>query len=213
MATGQNNNVIHNPPKLNSDIAYSDWKKEIDFWQIATNVRAEKQGAAIFLSLTGKSREAVLELSREEISGEQGVAHVLAKLDRLWLEDEKKQALNVYETFEQFRRPAEMGVTEYLNAFERLNNKLKVHRMELPEGVLAYRVLKSANLTREQEQLAKATVGDITYKSMCGKLKMIFGDNQRTPIQKQSAIEVKQEPLYCDVAEETYYNAGYNAAQ
>ena len=66
-------------------------------------------------------------------------------------------------------------MTDYLNAFERLNNKLKVHRMELPEGVLAYRVLRSANLTGEQEQLARATVSDITYKAMCEKLKAILG--------------------------------------
>ena len=38
-------NVIINPPQLNDEIAYSDWKKEIDFWQIATSIKEDKQGA------------------------------------------------------------------------------------------------------------------------------------------------------------------------
>ena len=205
-------NVIINPPQLNDDIAYSDWKKEIDFWQIATSIKEEKQGAAIFLSLTGKSREAVLELTKEEISGNEGVKKVIEKLDGLWKEDDKKQAFNAYEKFEQFRRPEHMGVTDYLNAFERLNNKLKMHQMNLPEGVLAYRVLKSANLTSEQEQLAKATVTDITYKAMCEKLKAIFGDNVRQKMEKP-AVEIKQEQFYSDVPEETYYNTGSGYGQ
>ena len=99
-----------------------------------------------------------------------------------------------------------MGVTEYLNAFDRLNNKLKAHDMKLPEGVLAYRVLKSANLTEEQEQLAKATVDAITYKAMCDKLRSIFGDSKnKTTTQSKPAIELNQDPFYCNNEEEEVY--------
>ena len=114
-------------------------------------MKEEKQEAVIFLSLTGKSREAVLELTKAEIGNADDVKNVIEKLDSLWKEDDKEQAFTAYESFEQFRRTENMGVTEYLNAFDRLNNKLKVHNMQLPEGVLAYRVMKSANLTTEQE--------------------------------------------------------------
>ena len=156
-----------------------------------------------------------MELTKEEISGADCVTKVIGKLDELWKEDDKKQAINAYESFEQFRRPTEMGITEFLNAFERLINKLKKHNMTLPEGVLAYRVLKSANLTTEQEQLARATVTDITYKAMCDKLKSIFGDNTRSnkhPSSDKSAIDLKQEQFYCDAnSEEVYYNNAPNS--
>ena len=36
--------------------------------------------------------------------------------------------------------------------------------MTLPSGVLAYRVLKSANLTPEKQQLATATITELTYE-------------------------------------------------
>lgn len=143
-------NHFNAPPQLTIEISYTDWKKEIDFWRIAANIKDEKQGAAIFLSLKGKSCEAVLEITKEEIFGADRVTKVISKLDELWKEDDKKQAFNAYESFKQFQRPAEMGITEFLNTFERLNNKLKKHAMTLPEGVLAYRVLKRANLTKEQ---------------------------------------------------------------
>ena len=100
MATSNSNKSYNNPPHFNNDISYTDWKKEIEIWQIATSIKEEKQGAAIFLSLTGKSREAVLELTTDEIKGNDGVKKVIQKLDELWKEDDKKQAFNAYESFE-----------------------------------------------------------------------------------------------------------------
>ena len=38
--------------------------------------------------------------------------------------------------------------------------------MEILEGVLAYRLLNSANLTNEQKQLVKSTVSKIEYQIM-----------------------------------------------
>ena len=46
--------------------------------------------------------------------------------------------------------------------------------MELPTGVLAYRVLKNANITHEKQQLVRATLTSLTYESMKKKLKAIY---------------------------------------
>ena len=199
------------PPELNDDKSFTDWKKEVEFWQIATDVKPEKQGAMIFLSLRGKSREAVRELSKDEISTATGVDEVIKKLDTLWKEDANLEAFNAYERFEKFKRPSNMSVNEYIVAFERLNNKLIATKTELPEGVLAYRLLKSAGLTEEQEQLSKATVQEFTYKAMCSKLKSIFGDSnhkQRECSETNEAIrqipDVKNEQAM--YLEETFYN-------
>jgi len=190
------------PPKLSDDKSFSDWKKEIEFWQIATDVKPEKQGAMIFLSLEGKSREAVRELSKEELGAATGVDAVIKKLDSLWKEDENLIAFNAYEKFEKFERPSDMDITEYIVSFERLNNKLVATNTNLPEGVLAYRVLKSAGLTDEQEQLAKATVGEFTYKAMCNKLKSIFGDSQKSKtFDKSETGAIKFLP---DIKQETF---------
>ena len=46
--------------------------------------------------------------------------------------------------------------------------------MEILDGVLAYRLLNSANLTNEQKQLIKATVNKRDYQIMKDQLKKVF---------------------------------------
>ena len=139
------------PPTLSDEKSFADWKKEIGFWKIATDIRPPRQAATIFLSLEGKSREAILELPEAVIGAEDGSGFqaLLDKLDTLWKEDENLEAFNAYERFEQYKRPTGMEVKEFIVAFERLNNRLMATGTVLPEGVLAYRLLKSAALTRE----------------------------------------------------------------
>ena len=83
-----------------------------------------------------------------------------------------------------------MNMKEFFNKFEPLYNKLKVYQMELPDGDLSYRVLKSANLSEENEKLARA-ITTLTYKSMTEQLKKIFGDMSNS-LSKQ--INLKVEP-------------------
>ena len=44
--------------------------------------------------------------------------------------------------FENFARPDDMNIVGYINEFKRLNNHIKHLDMELPTGVLAYKVFK-----------------------------------------------------------------------
>ena len=84
-----------------------------------------------------------------------------------------------------------MNMKEPLNNFECLYNKLKVYQMELLNGVLAYHVLKSANLSEENEKFARATITALTYKSMTEQLKKIIGDMSKS-LSKQVNLEVEQ---------------------
>ena len=197
------------PPLLQEDKNYNDWKKEVSIWQIATDVKSEKQAAAIFMILEGKSRQAVLEMDIARLNCNDGVKNLMEKLDELWKEDVNQAAFAAYETFESFKRSKDMNVTEFINAFDRLDNRLKSYDMNLPEGVLAYRLLKSANLSTEQEQLAKATVTSITYKDMCGKLKSIFGTTKGTSGLKSEPDVgiVKTEPTYYNEQEDAFYGS------
>ena len=44
-----------------------------------------------------------------------------------------------HDTSETFHRPRDISI-DYINEFERLYNQIKRNDMELPTGVLAYRV-------------------------------------------------------------------------
>ena len=52
--------------------------------------------------------------------------------------------------------------------------KLKDFNILLPEPVLAFSALKSANLTPNNEKLVKATVGELTLSSMSEQLRKIM---------------------------------------
>ena len=66
--------------------------------------------------------------------------------------------------------------------------------MELPTGVLAYRLLKSMDIS-ENKELARATMASFTYDDMKKQLKAIY-DNLSTNEIKGSTTEIKVEPTY-----------------
>ena len=67
--------------------------------------------------------------------------------------------------------------------------------MELPTGVLAYRLLKSLDISEDKRQLAGATMSSFTYDAIKNQLKAIY-DNLSTNEIKGSTTEIKVEPIY-----------------
>ena len=128
----------------------------------------------VFLSLEGKAREAVLELDSAVLNSEDGMKNLYEKLDTLFLEDINQSAFQAYKTFESYWRPPGTSLEDFPIDFGRHVAKLKDSNILLPEPVFAFRALKSANLTSDNEKLAKATVGELTLSFMSGQLRKIM---------------------------------------
>lgn len=168
------------PPSLEKSSSYESWLKEIDIWQAFTDIDIKKQGPAVFLTLEGKARETVLELNVKEINCEDGVKNIINCLNKLYLKDRTQTAFETYEKFEKYRRPTEMSISDFINEFERLLNKTKQYGSNMSSDILAYRLLKAANLSEYHEQLTRATIQELNYDVMKSQLKKIFGDNPGT---------------------------------
>ena len=198
------------PPSLSKCASYETWKKELKIWQRFTSLAKEKQGPAIFLTLEGRARESVLEIELDTLSGIAGVDEITKHLDKIYLKDRKLAAYEAYENFEKFKRSANMSIRDFINEFERLHCKVKEHKSEMSSDILAYRLLKSANLSTANEQLAKATVAELDYETMKTQLLKIFGDAGGDA---SASSSVKNEVLYesADEANETFYENRYNA--
>ena len=194
--------------------------------QCFTDLSKNRQAPAIFLTLEGKAREVVLELEVEKLSWDDGVKNIIEKLGKLYLKDKTQSAYQAYDNFEKFRRPLSMSVSDYIIEFERLLNKTKEYESDMSSDILAYRLLKSANLNEQQEQLAKATISTLTYESMKTQLKKIFGDDLEVSMGNNSSdVHVNIEPIletshideeideydYEDAQDEIYY--GYHRPQ
>ena len=170
------------PPSLSKSSCYDDWLKEIGIWQAFTDLAAEKHGPAVFLTLEGKACEAVLNMDIEKIKGKYGVENIVTELNKFYLKDKLEMAYETYDAFERFWRPADMSIKDYINESERLLSKTEKFGTTMSPDILAYRLLKSANLEESQEQLIRATLKNLSYSEMQLQLKKIFGD-EITPTQ------------------------------
>ena len=64
--------------------------------------------------------------------------------------------------------------------------------MELPTGVLAYKVLKNANILNEKQQLIRATLTSLTYENMKKQLKAINDSS----INSAASSNIKEEQVF-----------------
>ena len=197
------------PPSLLKCGSYETWLKEIKIWQRFTNLDPKKQGPAIFLTLEGTAREAVLEIDVDDISSDAGVDTIVTHLDKIFLKDKKLAAYEAYEKFENFKRTPNMSIRDFINEFERLYSKVKEFKSEMSSDILAYRLLKSANLSIANEQLAKATVVELEYEKMKAQHRKIFGDSGSAGESPEGNI--KLEPVFevTDEVHDTFFESNF----
>ena len=72
----------------------------------------------------------------------------------------KYQAFNLFLTF---KRPSTMSIQVFLNEFNKHLFKTKTYGTTMLDYILAYQLLKSANLSTHHEELIKATIPDLQY--------------------------------------------------
>ena len=104
---------------------------------------------------------------------------------------------NAYEKFETFQRASDMNISEYINKFEQLNQKLISFKITLPSAVLAYQLLKNANLPKTTRDLTRATVSSLTYEAMKKQIKAIYDQCTETgKVDENDSIDVANEVMY-----------------
>ena len=168
------------PPALENVDELDNWLREVEIWQCVTDLDKKKQGPAIYLSLSEKIRQSCSDVAVSDLSDERGVEVLTAKLKKMYAIDSNTLAFMAYDKFETFQRPRDMNMIDYINEFDKRYNKIRTYKMDLPTAVLAYRLLKSANISMEKQQLVRATLRDLTFDTMKKQLKAIHescGDN------------------------------------
>ena len=179
------------PPVLQDDTCYQSWTRDLKIWKMFTDLPAAKQGPAVYLSLTGKAKDAVADVPVEDIGKDDGVNQLVAKLDEVYLKDKNTLAYLAFKAFYNFRRTAGMSIPTFVVDFEKYYNEMKRYEMKLPDGVLGFMLLTAANIPEEGERLARATVLDVGYDAMKAKLLNIFSE-ANTP--GEATPEIKVEP-------------------
>ena len=72
-----------------------------------------------------------------------------------------------------------MFIQAFLNEFEKMCHKTKSYGTVQLGNILAYRLLKSGNLSNHHEELITATIPELQYDLMRDVLKEMFRDASR----------------------------------
>ena len=171
-----------NPPKFETTSTYETWKNEVEIWQLVTELDKKKQALALTLSLSGKAREAALNIKAEDLNKDDGMSTLITKLDTVFLKEKKDSAYEAYKDFDSYRRIDDMNINEYVTEFDQKYQKSVKYEMMLPDAVLAFKVLENAGLTVQERQLALTACSELKYDNMKSALKRIFGDSQPSGI-------------------------------
>ena len=114
----------------------------------------DKQGPAVYLSLDEKIRKTCSDIKVKDLNSEIGVDILVNKWKPLFAKDINQAVYLAYDKFGTFKRPIDMSMVDFIHEFERLNNNIKKYEMELPAGVLTYRLLISEEISEDKQQLS-----------------------------------------------------------
>lgn len=152
------------PPTFEEGEPYKSWKNEVNIWTRVTDLEEKKQALAVALALSGRARDMAMEIPVDNLNKDTGIATLLAKLDNLFLKEEKDRLYKAYSDFDHIIKEVYMSMADYIIDFEQHYSRMRKYNMELPNAVLAFKLLDTACLDVMDRQLALTACADL-YKS------------------------------------------------
>ncbi|CAL9707805.1 unnamed protein product [Knipowitschia caucasica] len=183
------------PPPFEEGKLYESWKNEVGIWARVTDLEKKKQALAVALSLSGRARETAMEIPVDELNEDTGMKILLDKLDSLFLKEEKDRIYEAYTDFDRIVKHESVSMADYIIDFEQRYSRMRKHKMELPDAVLAFKLLDTACLDGTDRQLALTACTDLTFASMKSALKRIFSGKMRAAsegISQESVFATEQ---------------------
>ena len=166
---------------------YTDIAMCLRYWR-------KKQGPVVYLFLPDKIQKSCNGISVTGLNKENWLNALITKIKTLYAKDINALAYMTYDQFENFKRPDEITIADYIKEFERLNNKIHQFDMVLPTGVLAYKVLNNINISLEKKQLISTTIVLSTYENMIKQLQAIYDSSANSSTNE--LVDIKSELAY-----------------
>ena len=169
---------------------------------MVTDLAKEKQGPAVYLSLTGRAKQHCRSLVPATLNVEGGVKILTDHLDGILDQDENTKVFLAFKNFYDYRRSGGTSITDFIIEYEYLYAKLGAQKIKLPEGVQAFFLLTACNVSEENEKLARATCSELTYAKMKDAIQKMFGNPASTSDGACAAPSIKVEPAFVSSEQE-----------
>ena len=106
-----------------------------------------------------------------------------------------------------------MSIQAFLNEFDKRMCKTKSYGTVQSDDVLAYCLLKSANLSNNHEELIKATIPELKYDLMKDQLKKTFSDASRHIPTKNEEVIKAEDTFLTEDFNQMSIEEGFNTEQ
>ena len=170
---------------------YSHWKQLISVWRAVTTLAKPKQADVIILTLDSDAQSTAMRVAEADRRKEDGsgVDLVIKELDALYEKNITQRLFSAYEEFEAFTRPSDMSIAKFISDF---GNKVKVLSdmdVKLPESLLAFKLLKNANLGEECSRIVRVAVNTTNPSD----IKQLTLQNMKTTILNAFDVRLNSE--------------------
>jgi hypothetical protein len=216
-------------PKLDGN--YEKWCKEIRRWSKVTSVSPEKQTSVIALSLPERSvdpnvvvpvRDLVLdELDRDEKLYEskdrdatnvsKSVIALLLFLDNKLAKDDLEDCIQRFFDFDDIKKTDQQPMAEFVAEFDERYRKMNKKGVTLPPEILAFKLLKSANIDKTVQNLVKTGMNFNQKNELYEQTKkslLKFSGSNTSASGSDIADAVKLEPAWLAEKEDVLWAAG-----
>ena len=169
---------------------YKLWRKDVLIWKKLTSIERNKQGLALQYVCKGNDEihEAVTNIEDEKVECAEGFNNVLAVLDKFFNIDKRDIEIKECSEFESLIKEEQQTMANFVNMFDSLYNKTKVHGNSMSDNMLVTKLLKAANITQSQKQMIDLVYPDGKYDDIKTALKHMFGETM------SAAACIKTEP-------------------
>ena len=200
------------PPTLGTE----PYRQELLAWREVTDLRKEKQGVVIALSLPKNDKSQIRQkvfdqISIDDLKKEDGLDTLIAFLDKHLKKDDLADSLGKFGEFEDFQRIEGMSIVEYIASFDSIYRKIEKLKMTLPPEILAFKLLRKANISHDETLLVLTGMNyankSTLYEEAMNSLKKFKGDI--TAGNGSSSSGIKLEPAFLAENEEALLAAGY----
>ena len=138
--------------------------------------------------------------------------------DQHLAKDDLMDSLEKFEDFEGFKRAHGQSINEYVAVFDAKYIKIEKKKMTLPAEILAFKLLRKANITKEEKLLVltgmnydnKETLYETLYEKAKKSLKKFKGSDGESC---NSGSSIKMEPAFLAANEEALLAAGYTTTR
>ena len=197
------------PPSWTADVSFEAWKTEVDIWDAVSDLANVKKAPALALSLDGGKREVAMAIPLDELKTEDGLKTLLDKLKESFGKETSDELFFDYERFEKIHS-RDSNIADYVTEFEASYQRLKKHIIELPDCVLACKLLSCAGLDERDKKLVLSATADLKLATMKTSLRRIFASvlSGTSSSLDSSSPTVKEEPCLSTSSESALWTSG-----